>query len=466
MSDRIASRLTGALIFLTAGYFATSLASAQQGNTTVQLPTFGVAVDADGVLSVKVFEDPDGRLRAARIAAAQASLPADVQRSSPLRKVSLVRLQRHVKRLLDAGQPLDEAARYVAGLQRLRYVFVFPDANDLVIAGPAEGWMPDASGRVVGLRSGLPVLQLEDLAVALRAYPPGSQDRPFVGCTIEPDRDGLARLQQFQQTIPKFIPQQARQTVAVQVAQGTRDALGMAHVRVFGVPADSHFAAVMVEADYRMKRIGVGLEPPPLRMTTFLDALTVPQHAVLQRWWFVPDYDCVRVTADRLGMELVGDGVQLLGEDKLIGPDGELAPAGAKANRASELFTTAFTRKYAEIARNSPVYAQLRNLVDLLVGAAYLRQQDVYGRIGWTMEALGEEGVLSVQTSPTPRLVPCAVHCVWKGNRLFSPAGGGVSIRPDEALAAQRLLADDEGQVTEARRQAMEGKQDESWWWD
>ena len=42
--------------------------------------TFGVAVDAAGVLSVKTLNDPDGRLRAQRIAAAKQGLPADVRR--------------------------------------------------------------------------------------------------------------------------------------------------------------------------------------------------------------------------------------------------------------------------------------------------------------------------------------------------------------------------------------------------
>ena len=38
----------------------------------------------------------------------------------------------------------------------------------------------------------------------------------------------------------------------------------------------------------------------------------------LQRWYFVPDYQCVRVSEDNLAMELVGDGVKLVGEDELV----------------------------------------------------------------------------------------------------------------------------------------------------
>jgi hypothetical protein len=53
--------------------------------TTVQLPSFGIAIDAQGVVSLKEFNDPDGRLLRERQQAAQARLPADVARASPLR---------------------------------------------------------------------------------------------------------------------------------------------------------------------------------------------------------------------------------------------------------------------------------------------------------------------------------------------------------------------------------------------
>ena len=110
-----------------------------QLQTTIQLPTFGVAVDADGVLDVKTFVEPQGRLQAARQAAARKALAADIQADAALRKVSLVRLQRVVRRHVAAEQPLPEDVRYLAGLQRLQYVFCFPDQGDIVVAGPAGG---------------------------------------------------------------------------------------------------------------------------------------------------------------------------------------------------------------------------------------------------------------------------------------------------------------------------------------
>ncbi len=68
--------------------------------------------------------------------------------------------------------------QYLAGLQRIDYVFVFPEAHDIVIAGPAEGFAEDGAGRTVGLTTGRPPLRLDDLMVALRAVKRGDD----VGC--------------------------------------------------------------------------------------------------------------------------------------------------------------------------------------------------------------------------------------------------------------------------------------------
>ena len=111
------------------------------------------------------------------------------------------------------------------------------------------------------------------------------------------------------------------------------------------------------------------------------------------------------VTPDRQAMELVGQGVQLCGEDKVIGPDGSLLDARARPSKASELFTTSYTRLYPEIAARSAVFAQLRNLVDLLVAAAFLRQQDYYGQAQWTLGSFGDQAALPVESVAIPKLV-------------------------------------------------------------
>jgi hypothetical protein len=439
--------------------------------TTVQLPTFGISIDAEGTLDLKTVKDFDGRLLRERLAAAKAAKPGELWAASKLRKVSLVRLEAALAAGLAGGGPPDDVLRNLAGLTRVQYVFCYPAkagaAGDIVLAGPAEPFAHDAAGRAIGLVSGRPILQLDDLAVALRAYPPDKDERPFLGCTIDPRAEGLARLMEFQKTVPRSVRANERGAVAAAMERGLAESLGHANIRVFGLSPRTHFAHVLIEADYRMKRIGIGVEQPPVKLTTFIGAADSAQAGSLQRWWFTPDYQCVRLAEDKLAAELVGQGVQLQGEDKLIGPDGSLAAAGARPNKASELFTLGFTRKYPEIAAASPIYAQLRTLIDLSIAAALIRRHGFYAQAGWEANVLRSEDQYAIETLPQPQQVDCVVNSLWKGNRLLAPAGGGVSIRPDEALKSENLLPDEGGRVAAQRAQlSPPPAAPDRWWWD
>ena len=131
----------------------------------------------------------------------------------------------------------------------------------------------------------------------------------------------------------------------------------MQKISVYGVPANTHFATVLVEADYRMKLIGIGLEQPPIRMVSYIEKArpgNVSRNA-MARWYFLPDYQCVRVSDDHLAMELVGEGVKLVGANEMVASDGGRQQSG-RADKASELFVASFTKKYPQLAEKSPVY--------------------------------------------------------------------------------------------------------------
>ncbi len=80
--------------FLTSG----SPAVAQTTGTGNVSGANGVMIDAQGVLHLRNFPDPGGQLAKKRIAEARASLNADVLKTSPLRKVSLNRLEAAIAR--------------------------------------------------------------------------------------------------------------------------------------------------------------------------------------------------------------------------------------------------------------------------------------------------------------------------------------------------------------------------------
>ncbi len=421
----------------------------------------GVFVDAQGVLRQNTVPDPTGMLRRQQVAAAQATLPRELARPSDLRKVSLTRLE---KALTDNGGVMTDDMRYLAGLQRLSYVFLYPESGDIVIAGPAEGWAPEPDGRITGLRSGRPVLQLQDLVVALRAFPPNQDRTPMVGCSIDPTQEGLASMQRFLRSTGRTI---TNRNQSVYLANGLRSSLGLQNVRVDGVPADTRFAHVMVEADYRMKMIGIGLERPRVRLTSYVELANPAQVArnAMSRWYFVPEYECVRSSDDGMAMQLVGDGVKLVGEQEMVSSSGQRSNA-AGGSRASMAFVRSFTKAYPQLAAETPVYAELRNLVDLLVASAYIQQQDMYHKAGWDMPVFGSEAAFPVRIYRAPTQVESAVNAVWKNNTLMTPIGGGVQIEAEMALDSQNILTDDGGKVAGLRASTEINLAEGQWWWD
>ena len=423
----------------------------------------GILVDPSGVLQLRTYEDPNGQLMDARIAAAKAALPQDIRRRSPLRKVSLNRLEQALAESINNNQPTADAMQYLAGLTRLEYVFYYPETKDIVIAGPAEGWVTDASGRVVGMESGQPCLELQDLIVALRAFSPGSLDDTVITVSIDPTQEGLRKMQQFLSNLRGIRPSDANR-----IASGLQNSLGLQQVAFSGVAADTHFAQVLVEADYRMKLIGIGLEKPSVRLSTYIDKASpaaVSRNA-MRRWYFVPDYERVMVSDDELAMEMVGEGVKLIGEDEVVETDGSRQGV-AQADRASRVFTQSFTRMYRRMAQKSPIWAQLRNLIDLSVAAAFIRDQGFYEMADWTMPIFSDEGAYPVQTYHTPVRVETAVNVRWKGNTLMTPVGGGVRIEATEALRGVNLKSDEKGSVKQAHAAVQPGEVDhDRWWWD
>jgi hypothetical protein len=356
--------------------------------------------------------------------------------------------------------------RNLAGLTRLQYVFCYPESGDIVLAGPAEAWGEAPSGRMMGINTGRPVLELQDMVVALRAFPPGAhRDKPFIYCSIDPTPEGLANMQAFLRSYGSA-PRVFHDTQFI--VNNLQQSLGMQVISVGGVSPKTHFAQVLVEADYRMKLIGIGLEVPPVRLKSYVERANPAQIArnALQRWYFMPEYQCVRVSDDALAMQLVGDGVKLVGESEVVGKDGKRAVA-AYGNSASDAFVRAFTQVYPQLAERAPVYAQLRNCIDMAVAAAFIQHQEYYEAAGWKAETFRSEQAYPVETLNPPTQVETAVNALMKGNTLLTPVGGGVQMRPTLALDSENLMGDEEQAVAKARTEIdLSQLRADQWWWD
>jgi hypothetical protein len=421
----------------------------------------GIEIDADGVLSARTTVDPTGRLTMKRLEAARNIVDQDLQKPSKLRKISLRRLEQQVKSLLAAGKTIPDDMQYLAGMTRLSHVFYYPETKDIVVAGPAEGYFRTGENRIVGMNSGSATLQLQDLIVALRAFPASGEKNPLIAVSIDPTQDGLKRMAQAQRNLGNVSLNQR-----FEIANLFREALGHQTITITGVSPKTHFAQVLVEADYNMKLIGIGLEQPPVNITSFIEAATLRSGNRLQRWFFQPDYQSVSLSEDKYAMELSGSGVKLVGEDETVSAQGQRNRTGG-ANKASRKFTTSFTKAYDKLAKVRPLYAELRNLIDMSIAAAYIQKMGLYDDSQWGMETFGDESVASVENSHAPTKVDPVVNVVVKGRAIMTPIGGGVNIQPRLALNSDAVKIDTEGKINELKDSiSLDELEASQWWWD
>ncbi|MEM9826138.1 MAG: DUF1598 domain-containing protein [Planctomycetota bacterium] len=422
-------------------------------------PIAGIDVDAGGVLKIKRF---DPRLAAQRLEQARAAAAVqDVMRDSKLRKVSLRRLEAAIKQASADGERLSDDMVAMAGLTTVKYVFFYPETNDIVIAGPAEGFVQDPTDRFVGLTSGRPTLLLEDWVTAMRAFAPGQRPTSVISVSIDPTPEGLQRMQQFLASV------RPRPGDAQRLAQGLKNNLGLQKVTFRGIPTSTHFARVLVEADYRMKLIGIGLERLPLRMVSYVERANprTASRSALERWYFQPNYDGIAVSDDGLAMQIKERGVQLVGENERVA--GGTRQKSGRVNKASQAFCRDFSEKFNEIADRVRIYAELRQLIDIAIAAAYIQEQDFYGKSEWDAGVLMDESIVSVETYDAPVQVETAVNAIWKNGRLMTPLGGGVNIQPRVALSSDHLKVDQTGIAKQTRSRSMPDQlADGQWWWD
>lgn len=436
-----------------------------QPATTVQLPVFGVAVNPDGVLEHIQFAPAGGQIFFERARAAIRGMDRDLMKKSPLRKISLKRLQQHIEEHLKQGQELPDDILKLAGLQRIEYVFAFPEENDIVLAGPAEGWVENAGGRVVGITSGRPVVLLEDLLTALRIFATDQPAQTWVGCSIGSTAEGRRRLSELQRELPRRISKQDEQAFAEQIVPAIEEALGNASVTVFGTPDRTNMARVLLESDYRMKLIAIGREPPPIEMPTFFGKLKGAPRENFQRWWFTPNYQCVEVTPDRLAFRMAGQGVQLGTEEYKQDGKGGFLKVKKEPLRAARLYAESFTKKYDRISEASPVFGQLRNMIDVLIIANYIQREDLLATTGLEINTLLDNDKVPVDIHDSPSQAKCLANAGWKGNKMVAPSGG-VCILASEALRESNLIKGNPQKLAAQAAQAKPGGDENAWWWD
>ncbi|MEX2286205.1 MAG: DUF1598 domain-containing protein [Planctomycetaceae bacterium] len=425
----------------------------------------GITIDAEGVVQSVIKKGRSETLDKRRMAAvAKEKLSNELNASSTLRKVSLLGLEAAYEPYAGKSESIPPEIFHVAGLQRIDYVFVYPESNDVVIAGPAEGFAPNSIGRMVGVGTGRPPLRLDDLVFAMRAGRGGTR----VFCSIDALPENMTALRQY------LAENSFGASASVASARYNKMAqvLGMQNVRVGGVPADSHFARVFVEADYRMKLISMALEPAPVRgFRTHLSMLK-PEGNSIQRWWLAPLYDDFVATEDGNAYELAGQRVQMMAQEEIADQGGNRRKA-ASTRLSTREYAKHFTDKFPEIADNSPVFAELQNLFDLLIVAALLQKESIPKKVGWEMGVFLDESRTAFPRGHVPRQVPTVANA-RRANRnvILGLVGGGVGITPRQVLESTEIKVDTERRLAGDRDNAAragagaDASKRQQWWWD
>lgn len=435
------------------------------GPGAIQEFATGVYVDATGLLK-KLPPSTDRSLISVRSAAAAVNSTGDPRKSSILRKISLNRLEREVQMLHALGRDPDEAMQSLAGLQRIKYVLVYPESGDIVLAGPAGDWRRDAQGRFVAAEKGSPIVSLDDLVVTLRnAY--GKTGR--FGCSIVPRADNLAAAQAVNDRWSKAPLKPGQRDKWL---KEFRDAVGRQDIETHGIDPRTHACLTIVEADYHMKLVGLGLEEGMLGVQSYLDSIEVakdgstPPMSVL-RWWFTLNYDALTATESRDAFELKGPGAKVLSENELLTEKGERVHTG-KSDELNSKFADSFTKHFDSLAAKYPVYAELRNVFDLALVSAVIQSHDLPGQCNWHMAHFGPDGDYQPALGVAPAEVESVMnHKVVNGKHVIAAVSGGVVVDARQLAAKQAVKTDTYGDLKAERNgSAPQNLPRSAWWWD
>jgi len=292
-----------------------------------------------------------------------------------------------------------------------------------------------------------PPLYTEDFAIALRSawlkYAQVQGRTRYYsnpGCSIDPDPAVVRRLSEIGAQIGAT---QSSKEIEGLLKQWCKVSKQPQAVRVKGVPRDSHFAAVMVQADYELKRLvdgSVTLETPGV--TSLVDRMMAAAKEDLargrglrgpadsmSRFWFFPGQGRYGLDGDTVA--LLQCPVTLLTEEEYLSGSG-VAGKG-RPEPTARRFAESFGAHYAAIAREKTIYQELEGLFRFVTMAKLMKYQQVKVDLRYFLDRL------PVSPTETPRQLPgvCRVRRLTQSREteagmqtayLWMPSCGGVSM--------------------------------------
>jgi hypothetical protein len=377
--------------------------------------------------------------------------------SAPSRALSLRLLQEDLAACAGGTACRGDAAT-MYGLTRINGYVLDPQNADIVLFGEANTDEPE--------------LYSEDFAVALRAlllrygHTEGNvRYFSYPGISIDPLPETLRRIAAIESASAGLAEELDAQVTAWREACQAPQA-----VRIIGVPP-SRFAATMLAADYRLKRIADGdLHPLPALRDIMQQAMEEaiaaarahrPIHIhTLDRFWFVAG-TCASSNG-RSTVVLDRCDVRLLTERELMTRSGETAGTGTQEAHAAR-FACDVSRLYPELAAQDPVYARLQALYRWMALARLLIDRSAATEVQLDLTVLTDQYQLAPVSIPATVAGHFAVGSADVGDTagtyiLRLPSCGGVEmafqkgiVQPSRRYAG---IADDWGRQAVTARPA------------
>ena len=306
------------------------------------------------------------------------------------------------------------------GLRVIDGYIVDPEDGDVVLVGRRD--------------SALPPLLTEDFVVALRnawmRYVERRGNRMLYsspGCSIDPDPLVMLELDGIASRVIGGDREQEK--------EWERVCKKPQQVRVLGMPFDTHFAKVLVQADYDMKSQVDGSDPLGIPGLQSLPAMTLAQirrdieadrpisvpSSSMNRFWFYPG-DNVWEEGD--GVVLIRESpVTLLSNQTLVNARNQMVDS-VERDLLAEEFAANFTRHFDDLADQRQIYRQLEGLFRFVALAkileARVRSTPAEAALGYYLDTF------PVARTEVPTQLPGRPHA--DGFELHRAVAGGVEV--------------------------------------
>ena len=315
-------------------------------------------------------------------------LPESLDQKVAIRKISLKKLDAKVKTVVDQYEVLPDVIRYLGGLTSIDYIIAVPEENDLLLLGPAEGWRADSAGNIVGNQTGLPILMLEDFLIVLRTWNQPVPPRTLA-CSIEPTPETLTKLTRLHQQYPNINANNADAYFAA-----LEETYGESPITITGIPPSSRYARVLVAADFKMKRIALGLEPSHARnIPSYVSLISTSRPNISPQFNLVPEYATLTHDSKKMTWRLGGLKVHALSRSV------------DSTDRAASAWCRSLEANYEALVKMQPVFGELRNNMTFALAAALIHQENLLQNADCTLMILLDETRLKLMEHPVPKSV-------------------------------------------------------------